>query len=105
MQQEAAGGGGMKMMIWSLLLTIPIFFWMFWYFGTAETGGAEQLSYAYFDVPWASHVGLSEHFGQGCCMMPAWLLVFFPISISLGALITKVFSLVGTSKRWESRHK
>jgi uncharacterized membrane protein (DUF106 family) len=98
MQQEAAGGGGMKTMLLTMLPSFLIFIWLFWYF----TGG---VSYAYFDVPWASHVGLSDSFGTGICMFPAWLLVFFPMSLPLGALITKVFSLVGTSKWWESRHK
>jgi uncharacterized membrane protein (DUF106 family) len=85
-------------MLITISLSIPIFIWLFWYF----SGG---VAYAYFDVPWASHVDLNQLFGASICQFPAWILVFFPLSFPLGALITKVFSLAGTSKWWESRHK
>ncbi|HIH97852.1 MAG TPA: DUF106 domain-containing protein [Thermoplasmata archaeon] len=104
MQQEsmASSGGGTKTMVLSMAITIPIFMWLLWYIGMY---GMETFSYVYFDVPWASHVALDAQFGAGPCAFPAWLIVFLPLSIALGGSITKIFSLIGLSDWWTSKHK
>jgi uncharacterized membrane protein (DUF106 family) len=115
MQQEMMGqaGGGTITTVLSMMLSIPIFLWLFWFFGNPLVVGMDtHLAYPYFDVPWGSHIpvhsSVTEYvsmpgFMQSCCGWPTWLLVFIPLSFGFGTGINKVFNLISTTKWWQER--
>lgn len=81
-------------MVWILLLTIPVFVWMYWKTGV-RGGGAEHIVAAERSIvlPMLGRMELTEQIGG---FVWVWLLWYFLISISFRQIIQKSLNLTTT---------
>lgn len=92
-QQLEAMGGMLEMfkaqfrpMVWIMVLTIPVFLWLWWFVGTG------QMSQDEMEVVFPL-LGTSEWDGTLIGPMPTWILWYILCSIGFGQLIRKVLNI------------
>ena len=73
-------------MVWIMLLTIPLFLWMYWKIHAGELSGAEQ----YMVMPIAGEVELSNRV-RG--FFPTWIVWYFVCSMGFGQLLRKALNI------------
>jgi uncharacterized membrane protein (DUF106 family) len=77
---------------WIMLLTIPIFLWMYWAMGQPVAGPYETLGATEFVLPLIGEVRFNQG-GTGPVPFPSWIVWYFLASMSITQVIRKALNV------------